>query len=138
MFCFSLYHTERKPKNIRKQFQFLNFCLKFIFHSDSSSATSSGSTVDSDDSDESVSLYHLIRAVANLTVPGGQEFHFPHFCPQIFNQFLLFFLKLILFSSSFWASGWASRPPGKALATPPAFNTRSKIKPYFITVCSSK
>ena len=32
-----------------------------------------------------------------------------------FNQF---FLKLYLFSSSFWPSGWATRPPGKALATP--------------------
>ena len=35
-----------------------------------------------------------------------------------FDQFFLDFLKLNLFSSSFWPSGWASRPPGKALATP--------------------
>ena len=35
-----------------------------------------------------------------------------------FNQFFLFFLKLYLFSSSFWPSRWASRPTGKALATP--------------------
>ena len=58
-----------------------------------------------------------IRAVASLTVPGGQEFHFPHFSPN-FDLFFLFFLKLFSFSSSFWLSGWASRPPGKALATP--------------------
>ena len=57
------------------------------------------------------------RAVASLTVPGGQEFHFPHFSSN-FDQFYLFFLKLFSFSSSFWPSGWASRPPGKALATP--------------------
>ena len=57
------------------------------------------------------------RAVANLTVPGGQELHFPNFSSN-FDQFFLFFLKLDLFSSSFWFSGWASRPPGKALATP--------------------
>ena len=57
------------------------------------------------------------RAVANLSVPGGQELHFPHFSSN-FDQFFLFFLKLDLFSSSFWFSGWATRPPGKALATP--------------------
>ena len=34
------------------------------------------------------------------------------------SNFDQFFLKLYLFSSSFWPSGWASRPPGKALATP--------------------
>ena len=55
-----------------------------------------------------------IRAVASLTVPGGQEFHFPHFS----SNFDKFFLKLYLFPSSFWPSGWVSRPPGKALATP--------------------
>ena len=60
----------------------------------------------------------VARAVASLTVPGGQEFHFPHLFPQIAINFSLFFLKLNLFSSSFWLSGWASRPPGKALATP--------------------
>ena len=34
-----------------------------------------------------------------------------------FDQFDLFFLKVFSFASSFWPSGWASRPPGKALAT---------------------
>ena len=40
------------------------------------------------------------------------------FFPSNFDQFILFFLKLYSFSSSFWFSGWAARPPGKALATP--------------------
>ena len=57
------------------------------------------------------------RAVASLTVPGGQEFHFPHFTSKL-DKFFLFFLKLYFFPFSFWASRWASRPPGKALATP--------------------
>ena len=39
------------------------------------------------------------------------------FFPQNFDQFFLF-LKLYLFSSSFWPSGWVSSRPGKALATP--------------------
>ena len=58
-----------------------------------------------------------LRAVASFTAPGGQEFHFPHFSSN-FDQFFLFFLKLYLSTSSFWPSGWASRLPGKALATP--------------------
>ena len=57
------------------------------------------------------------RAVASFKVPGWQEFNFPHFSSN-FDQFFLFFLKLFSFSSSFWSSGWGSRPPGKALATP--------------------
>ena len=56
------------------------------------------------------------RAIASLTVPGGQDFHFTHFSSN-FNQFDLFFLKMFSFSSSFWPSGWATHPPGKALAT---------------------
>ena len=60
---------------------------------------------------------HRCRVVASLTVPGGQEFHFPDFSLNL-DQFILFFLKLYSFSSSFWFSGWAARPPGKALATP--------------------
>ena len=51
----------------------------------------------------------FIRAVASLTVPGGQAFHFPHsfltFWP-IFLNFPYFFL----FSSSFWPSGWSTCP----------------------------
>ena len=44
-----------------------------------------------------------LRAVASLTVPGGQEFHFPHFSSN-FDKFFLFFLKLFSFPSSFWPS----------------------------------
>ena len=60
---------------------------------------------------------HTCRAVASLTDPGGQKFLFPHFSSN-FNQIVLFLLKFFPFSSSFWPSGWASCPPGKALATP--------------------
>ena len=59
-------------------------------------------------------LQFLGRAVASLTVPGGQKFHFLIFSSN-FDQF---FLRLYLFSSSFWPSEWASHPPEKALATP--------------------
>ena len=44
-----------------------------------------------------------LRAVASLTVPGGQEFHFPHFFPKFWSFFsyfpqisLIFFLILAL------------------------------------------
>ena len=37
-----------------------------------------------------------IRAVASLTVPGGLEFHFPHFFSN-FDQVFLYFLKLYFF-----------------------------------------
>ena len=47
--------------------------------------------------------------------PGWARVPLSSFFPQISIKF---FLKLYLFSSSFWPSGWASRPPGKALATP--------------------
>ena len=66
------------------------------------------------------------RAVASLTVPDGQEFHFPHFSSN-FDEFFSFFLKLYLFSSSFWPSRWASRPPGKALATPLECNPQALL-----------
>ena len=52
-----------------------------------------------------------IRAVASLTVPGGQDFHFPHFSSNC-NQCFLFFLKPCSFSSSFWPSGWTTCPLG--------------------------
>ena len=58
-----------------------------------------------------------LRPVASLTVPGGQSSTFVIFSSN-FDQFFLFFLKVNLFSSSFWLFGWASRQPGKALATP--------------------
>ena len=40
----------------------------------------------------------LFRAVASLTVPGGQEFHFPHFFLKfrsIFPQTLLIFFLIL-------------------------------------------
>ena len=56
------------------------------------------------------------RAVASLTVPGGQEFHFPHFFLKfrliclIFPQTLLIFFLILAHR--------VGRPPGKALVTP--------------------
>ena len=63
------------------------------------------------------------RAVASLTVPGGQEFHLPQ-CSTNRNQLFIFFLKLCSFSSSFSPSGLATCPPGKALATPLGDNSQ--------------
>ena len=63
------------------------------------------------------------KGVASLTVPYGQEFHFTHFSSNCDN-FFLFFLKRCSFSSSFWPSGWAIRPPGKAMATPLPLESR--------------
>ena len=57
------------------------------------------------------------RAAASLTVPGGQGFHFPHFFLTFRSIFLIFPQTLLIFSL-IWPSGWASRPSGKALATP--------------------
>ena len=65
------------------------------------------------------------RAVASLTVPGGQGSTFLIFSSN-FDQFSLFFLRFFSFSSSFCLSGWASRPPGKALATPLQINAHCK------------
>ena len=50
--------------------------------------------------------------------PGWARVPLSSFFPQILIIFVLFFLKLFSFSSSFWLSGWATRPTGKALATP--------------------
>ena len=50
-----------------------------------------------------------IRAVAILTVPGGQEFHFPHFFLK-FRSIFLIFAQTYLFSSSFWPSAHPGRP----------------------------
>ena len=46
-------------------------------------------------------------------------FYFPHFLLKFQSIFLIFprlIFFLDLFFSSFWPSGWATRPPGKALA----------------------
>ena len=37
------------------------------------------------------------RAIASLTVPGGQEFHFPHFFLKFWSSFLIFPQTLLLF-----------------------------------------
>ena len=58
-----------------------------------------------------------LRAVASLTVPVGKSSTFLIFSSN-FDHFFLFFLKLFSFSSSFWPSGWATRPLWKALTTP--------------------
>ena len=62
--------------------------------------------------EESVSLKHTEhtqrkRAVANLTVPGGQDFHFPHSflkCRRIFLIFPEIFLHYVnqIFSLEFF------------------------------------
>ena len=58
------------------------------------------------------------RAVASLTVPGGQEFHFPHFSSN-FDQFLLFFPHTLrIFFLILVLRVGASRSPGKTLAKP--------------------
>ena len=60
---------------------------------------------------------NLGRALANLIVPGMQDLNFPHSFLK-FRSIFLISLKLFSFSSSFWPFGWASHPPGNALATP--------------------
>ena len=68
-----------------------------------------------------------IRAVASLTVPGGQEFHFTHFFPSNFDQFFSFFLEIYLFSSSFWPlPTWES--PDYAIAS--NVDEKCMMKPY--------
>ena len=54
--------------------------------------------------------------------PGWARVSLSSSFAKILINFFLFFLKLDSFSSSFWPSGWASRPPGKALATPLPFS----------------
>ena len=57
------------------------------------------------------------RAVASLSPLDGQDGNISSIFP-LYLYFLSFFLKFSQFSSSFWSSGWATRPPGKVLATP--------------------
>ena len=59
----------------------------------------------------------MLRAVASLSLPGGQDKNVSSIF-LIFLYFPSFFLDFSSFSSSFWTSGWATRPPRKALATP--------------------
>ena len=53
------------------------------------------------------------RTVASLTVPGGQDFHFPYSFPKFQLHFLIFFS----FSSSFWPSAPTRKGPGYATGT---------------------
>ena len=56
----------------------------------------------------------VTRAVASLTVPGGQAFHFPH----CFLKFRSIFPQTLLISFLILAgSGWASCPPFENAAT---------------------
>ena len=50
--------------------------------------------------------------------PGWARVPLSSFFPQIAIKFSYFSSNFYSFSCSFWLSGWASRPPGKALATP--------------------
>ena len=56
------------------------------------------------------------RAVASLAVPGGQEFHFPHF-PPIFDNFYLIFPQTFLIFFLI-----LTLRVGEALATPLPFD----------------
>ena len=56
-------------------------------------------------------------AVASLSLPGGQDKSISSIFPH-FPVFPLIFLNFPSFSSSIRPSGWATRPRGKAMATP--------------------
>ena len=60
----------------------------------------------------------VIQGRSQPHIPGWARLPLSSFFSSNFDQFILFFLKLYSFSSSFWFSGWAARPPGKALGTP--------------------
>ena len=57
---------------------------------------------------------YMTRAVASLTVPSGQEFHFPHFFLKFRLIFLIFPQTLLIF----FLILALRHPPGEALATP--------------------
>ena len=64
---------------------------------------------------------HINRAVARFSLPRGQDKNISSILPHFPVGSLIF--PQIFFSSSFWSSGWAARPPGKALATPLHINS---------------
>ena len=72
-------------------------------------------------------MYQMVgtRGVASLTVPAGQEFHFPHFSSNFHNFFI--FLKLFSFLSSFWPSGMGKLPTreGPGYATSESMSSNS-------------
>ena len=57
-------------------------------------------------------LFLLLRVVASLTVPGGQEFHFPHF-PQILINFSNFSSNFTYFFPHFGSPGGRFAHPGR-------------------------
>ena len=66
--------------------------------------------------------------------PGWARVPLSSFFPQISIKFFLFSLKLYSFSSSFWPFRWASRPPGKAQATPLPVSLQMLIVPVAFCV----
>ena len=76
-----------------------------------------------------VYMYAILRAVASLSLLGEQDKNFssifPHFLvvPLIFPQFFFIFFLI-------WSAGWATCPPGKALATPLAIFARQSSVSY--------
>ena len=56
----------------------------------------------------------LSRAIASLTVPGGQKFHFPHFF-QILSNFSYFSSNFTYFLPHFGPPVGATCPPGRPL-----------------------
>ena len=62
---------------------------------------------------ESVQMCEENKAVASLTGPSGQEFHFPHFFPQISIIFLNFSSNFTNFLPHFGSPGGRVAHPGK-------------------------
>ena len=63
-----------------------------------------------------VSIVPDAKAVANLTVPGGQEFHFPHFFLKFRSLFLIFPQALLIFFLIFALRLPTREGPGYATA----------------------
>ena len=55
----------------------------------------------------------VTRAVASLAVPGGQEFHFPHFFLKFQSTFLIFPQTLLIFLPHFGPPGGRVAHPGR-------------------------
>ena len=62
--------------------------------------------------------FNAIQGCSQPHSPGWARVPLSSFFPQISIKFSYFSSNFYSFSSSFWPSGWESRPPGKALATP--------------------
>ena len=59
-------------------------------------------------------FYMSFRAVASLTVPGGQEFHFPHFFPKFWSFFSYFSSNFSHFLPHFGSPGGRLAHPGRS------------------------